>query len=240
MIRAIRCAIQHCSGVALVLLTLGPAVCADDALRSYFDGLRVRGLFTVAEHYAQERLADPKLDAALRTDLTVELSKTYVARAILLGSPRDEEVWQLARQVVAEVSAQGNTARGELLRAQVGLIAAAQAAVRRQDAELSPFDEILRQAARDSCDTAITTLPPVIAELDEALKTGRTSSRGFTPYELRQTVQALRIAWGEALRDRAALLPVDSPDRAADLLEAKQVFQAARTGMQDTRVSDLA
>lgn len=231
---------QSCSAVALMLLSVEQTTHADDALRTYFEGLRARGLFAVAEHYAQERLADPKLDAVLRTDLTVELSKTYVARAILIGPPRDEELWQLARQVITEASAQKDAARSDLLRAQVGLIAAAQAAVRRQDAELSPFDEVLRQAAQDSCDAAIQTLPPLIAELDDVLKTGRTAPRGFTPYELRLTVQSLRLAWGEALRDRAALLPAESPDRAADLLEAKQVFQAARTGMQETRVSDLA
>ncbi|HET6422423.1 MAG TPA: hypothetical protein VFG20_01995 [Planctomycetaceae bacterium] len=213
---------------------------ADDALRTYFDGLRSRGLLTVAESYAQGRLADPKLDPALRTELTVELSKTYAARAIALGPPRDAELWQLARQVLTEAATRNDVTRGELLRAQLGLIAAAQATVLRQDAELSPYDEAAQQAAQAACDTAIETLTPVIAEFDEGLKEGRTTRRGFTPYEFRQHAQALRIALAEALRDHAAVLPADSPDRASDLLEARQMFQTARAGMNETRVGDLA
>ncbi len=213
---------------------------ADEVLSTYFDGLRARGLFTVAESYAHGRLADPKLKPALRTDLTVELSKTYVARAILAGPPRDAELWQQARQVVTDATSRPDLTKGELLRAQGGLVAAAQAAVLRQDAELAPYDDVLRQTARDVCDQALAALPPLVEELDQRLKEGRAPRGDFTLYEQRQLVQSLRIAWAQALRDRSALFPNDSADRASDLVEAKQVFQAARTGMSKTPVDDLA
>ncbi len=231
---------RHGLVVALTVGVMASVAVADDDLTVYFDGLRARGLFTVAESYALGRLADSKLEPARRTDLVVELSKTLVAHAVLLGPPRDAELWQQARQVLTDAQARTDLVRTELIDAQAGLIEAAQAAIMRQDAELAPFDESLRTNSRTACTSAVTQLQPVIAQLDEQLRQGRVRSGQLSLYEARQLAQSLRIALGQALRDRAVLSPLSSAERMSDLAEAGQTFRTALTGLSEPRVQAQA
>lgn len=218
---------------AMALCVATTASFADDNLTTYFDGLRARGLFAVAESYAHSRLADPKLDPARRTDLVVELAKTLVAHAELIGPPQADELWQQARQVLTEAQSQPEPVRAERIAAQIGLIDASHAAVLRQEVELAPFDETLRETARTTCTAAITALEPVIEQLDEQLRQGRARTTQLSLFEARQLVQSWRISLGQVFRDRAILSPATSPERTADLTEANTVFRAALTGLND-------
>ncbi len=220
-------------GMAIFFATT--ASFAEEELPAYFDGLRARGLLTVAESYALGRLADPKLEPALRTAFVVELSKTLVAHAVMIGPPQDDELWQQAREVLTEAQQRPELVRGELIAGQIGLAYAAQAAALRQEAELAPFDEMLRDAARNAATSAIKALQPVIAQLDEQLRQGRPRAAQLSLFEARQFVQSLRIALGQALRDRAVLMPKDAPERTTDLIEADRTFRAAFTGLNDPR-----
>lgn len=221
---------------AAVLCALLSNSFADENLQVYFDGLRARGLFTVAESYALGRLSDARLEPALRTDLVVELSKTLVAHAVLIGPPQDEELWQQARDVLAEAQKRPDLVHGELITAQAGITLATQAAAIRQEAELAPFDETLRDTAQAACTSAIAALQPVITPLDEQLRQSRVRPGQLSLYDARQLVQALRISMGQALRDRALLAAKDSPERATDLVEADRLFRAAMTGLSDPRL----
>lgn len=224
-----------CCGTVLALAAafFTETVSADDSLESYFDGLRERRLFTLAETYAQDRLAEPKLEPSLRTDLVIELAKTLAARAVIIGAPQDEDFWQRALDVLADAQKHPDRIQRERIATRLGMIQSARAAVLRQEAILAPFDEPLRKTAMERTSLAIKSLTPVIGELDEQLRVGRVRAMSLSLYDARQLMQTARISLGQAMRDRAMLVNADSPERASDLIEADRTFRAAITGLSD-------
>ena len=82
----------------------GPSICraADESLGVYFEQLRVRGLFSIAESYAVSRLAQPNIARTRRIDLTIELSRTLAAHAEFASEQQQPELWKQARTVVDE------------------------------------------------------------------------------------------------------------------------------------------
>lgn len=67
--------------LALVIFT--PAISsADDPTHSYFEGLRQRHLFGIAEGYCLNRLAQPRITDTERARYTLELIRTLAAHAM--------------------------------------------------------------------------------------------------------------------------------------------------------------
>ena len=73
---------------------------ADETHARYFEQLRSRSLFSLAEGYAIFRLSQSNLSPSLQTELTVELSRTLAEHACFLPEDQQQEFWRRARATV--------------------------------------------------------------------------------------------------------------------------------------------
>lgn len=209
---------------------------AADELARYFDGLRTRGLFTVAETYALSRLDDSRLDRSRRTDLVVELSRTLAEHATHTTPQQREELWQQAQRTLAdELARLPPPARVELLAMQNALLMAQRAIVLCREVRYLPFDTVAQDAARAATAEALAKLAAVIVQCDELLRKGKPPGEGLAMHELRQGMQMLRIERGDVFRARAEISPSESPERASDIVDALQTYRAALPGLTDAQ-----
>ena len=132
-----------------------PSICgaADESLGVYFEQLRVRGLFSIAESYAVSRLAQPNIPRTRRIDLTIELSRTLAAHAEFASEQQQPELWKQARTVVDEERLREPASPfALLLAAQSALVVAAEVEWLRPECELHPFDDTLTNRTRQQSD----------------------------------------------------------------------------------------
>ena len=74
---------------------------ADREDEVFLDGLRQRRLFSLAETFCRERLAEPDLGEAERAELVIELAQTKAQHALNTAPADRGPLWQEARQVAA-------------------------------------------------------------------------------------------------------------------------------------------
>jgi TolA-binding protein len=220
--------------VAVCLLGSTFTVHADESLERYFEQLRRRGLFAVAETYAFTRLADPQLDAERRTELVIELARTHADHAAFAGPQQQDEFWQKARSLLTDELAK-RPPRAEALRAQLAFVAAVQADVIGREALLLPEEPLLQTAARQAADAAITALEATAKQLEESLRGGKTNPGDLPPHERRNLLQAAQLEMGNVYRLRAALTTKDAEARGNDLSEAEQAYRKSLQGAWEIR-----
>lgn len=224
-----------------LVLAIGPwlipaAASAEDVTARYFQELRNRQLFSLAEGYCLQRLAEPTVSAQQRAQLTLELSRTLVEHAKHVGQDERADLWQRAREVVATFLENWPDHSDRLrFQVQAAFIPAAQAESLRWQSELQPFDEELKQRGLELLEEATADLIELERSLDEAVSRVRSRPGGarngpLTPYELRTLWYNVRYRLGAAMIDRAKLLPDDSPDRMGALLDAEQWLRQLATG----------
>lgn len=212
------------------------AVTAADDLSRYFQQLRQRGLFVVAEHYAVSRLADDRLAPDRRTDLVVELSRTLAEHAEYASPQQRDELWDRALQVVEDELTR-KPLRAELLTAQAAFLAATRARALRWEVTVAPEDEPLRARWQASLTRALQLLEALSEQLEAVLKSTRRGEGQLALHEVRQLLLVARCDQGELLRDRAALRSTDDPERASDLVDAAAAFQRGQAGNVDPRIA---
>jgi hypothetical protein len=218
--------------IAVFVLPVGAA----DETGRYFEELRRRGLYAVAEHYALSRLGDSQLPAALRAEFTVELSATFAAHASAVSPQQRDELWNKAGDILDEALKQPNLPRMESLRAQRGLVAARRAEILFGDAQVASQDTVLVNQARAALTTTVELLAEQIGRLDASLKAGgKRNVADLAPHELRSLRDGLQLELGDAERRRAQLFAAGSPDRASALVEAQSAYRDALSGATDAR-----
>jgi hypothetical protein len=215
------------TGAGLLVVCVASTISsADESLEHYFDQLRRRGLFSVAETYAFTRLSDPMLDPQRRTDLVIELSRTYSEHAAFAGAADRSGFWDKARSVLAdELARTPPPPRAGLLRAQQAFITAVEAEVLYRDAVIQPDDGSLQTTARRAADAAITSLEQLIQQSQEALRTSGAKSDDLAAAERRNLLQAAQVELGHAYRHRAELTPRGTPERASDIIDAERAYR---------------
>jgi tetratricopeptide (TPR) repeat protein len=238
-----------CGALAILALWLvSVPVCADESLERYFDQLRRRGLFSVAETYAFTRLADPKLDPRRRTELVVELSRTYAEHAAFAGPPQQDEFWKKSRDILQdELDRKPASPRSALLRAQQAFVSAVQSDVLYRDAQVQPDDGALHATALRAAAAAVDALKQLVQQNQEALrptpnripKSSASSevspaSDDLSPFERRSLIQTALLEMGYVLLHRAELR-IDAKDRAADVVEAQEAFRQSQQGAAEPR-----
>jgi TolA-binding protein len=229
----------RCAAAVLVgLMAGGVAGQVDDSLERYFDQLRRRGLFAVAETYALTRLAEPQLKPERRSLLVLELSRTYADHAAFTDPPQQEQFWQKARQVIeAELERRPTPPHAELLRAQQVFVTAVQSEVLWRQALLQPDDIVLERAARRAAEAAVADLTKLVALLSPAAG----EPPGALPAPQRRVLlQSALLELGHAHRRRAELLRDQPAERASDLHEAEQAYRQALALPGDVRRGSLA
>ncbi len=219
----------------MVLATgLRPVCARADELATYFERLRERGLFQVAEQAALSRLDDAKLAPARRTDLLVELSRTLMQHATVASPANQAELWEQAVRVVQEgANAQPAPVHRELLLAQAAIVLAERATYARREAETTPWDSTTLKDARQACERALTAVRSLIAQ--SSGETGRRTVNELTPVELRAYQQTLQLIEGTVFRDRARLGTAGTAERASDIVDALQSLRAAQVGLVEER-----
>jgi tetratricopeptide (TPR) repeat protein len=198
---------------------------ADDSLELYFERLRDRGLFSIAESYAVSRLSQANLPRERHIDLTIELSRTLAVHAEFASERQQKELWKRARSIVDEErDREPSGPFAILLAAQSAMVPAGEAEWLRLECELKPFDEALATRARQQCSLAVQLLSTSEHELLSPPRdsgTGKEAAGGPSTHTYRVWLHRVRLALAQSLRNRAELTPADARQRTLDLVDAE-------------------
>jgi len=191
----------------------------EPSLRSrYFDGLRQRGLFSLAESVCFEELARVDLDPDARLDATLQLSRTLVEHAQVTSGSQQQDLWTRAQAVLDRFTTAAPK-HPESLRVaiQAALIPLAQGGYLARLADLAPLDRRRRGEALVTLQQGIDRLKPL---------QGRLENPGPLPHRRRQLLLATsRWRLAQAHLDRARMMTPGTPDRAADLIAAGETLK---------------
>ena len=199
------------------------------AIEQYFNGLRERRLFSLAETVCLRKLASRTLDPEIRSRYTVELSRTFAEHARFIADFEEQtELLEQAREAVFEELKRGRANPQQvLLEAQALFVAASEVELLRWRFELQPFDAIPR-------DRAVAVSLRLIEQFktfddkvsrDVSQPNRQPQPGGLTTFQLRGLQRAVRYRSAALLLDRARLFERGSPDRADALVKADAAFR---------------
>lgn len=205
-----------------------------EAVQRYFDGLRERGLFSLAETVCLRKLTE---DVGMVDEVryTVELSRTFSAHAEHVDSidEQTELLNQARTSIVKLLNGRKTHPQRLLLEAQLQFVTAREIEMLRWRYELSALDSAPAQQALNRSLETIPALGRLDKDLTVALR-NRSSDvmqERLTPWQLRGIQQVVRYRVGMVHLDRAKLLEPGSPDRAESLVEAKAWFRQLAGGL---------
>ena len=202
-----------------------------DVQAKYFRGLRQRRLFELAETYCRDQLRRDDLADDERLELSIELTRTLADHAVHATDVRQRaELWKQAHGTVEDlIKADPNSPRLPLLKYQAALLDASQGQSLRYQSELTPYDSVIRERSARLLKRAIKQFRVVRQDVERGLAAESTVSKA----EL--TGLAIQVQHREAVAtvDLAIVLPHNSPDRAATLLDAVNLLnELPRTSPQ--------
>lgn len=221
--------------MAVVPLLMGLVARGDEVTERYFDELRQRRLFSVAEGYCLDRLSDAALEPRRRAELSLELSRTLVEHAWYATGREQDELWQRAQQVLTDGLAAARTEpERTLLAIQAALVPAARGQALRWQVELFPHDAAVRRQALAAFDEAIPRLRNLERELTErhaaAQAAGNRERRTQTAWDVRKLLMNVQYQLAAVLVDQANVFAAGSADRADALLEAERYIRPLTGG----------
>jgi len=213
--------------ILLLMLATGNIVRADDAseARQYCARLRGLRLYSLAERYCYDRLADPRLSVADRIDFTAELTQTLAEHAAAVPFAEQSAYWQQARAAVDEaLAAHGDHPRSIVLRVQAALVQASAGTLSRWQSELAAG----RKAARDDALERLASATNELASLEKEFvalsrKPASEEPGRLRPWEIRDQLIQLRHRLALALMELAQVVP-DEADRARHLIDAERLL----------------
>lgn len=195
----------------------------------YFDGLRSRGLYSMAETVCHRKLATPNLDLATRTRYAVELSRTLTQHS--QNSPTldaQAELLKQARQAVSQVlENRPNHPQQILLESQLAFVAAFEVEGLRWRVDLAPFDKQLIGKARQLAESVTPLLQRLNLQAGEEARSRKIDVLGerLQPHQLRSLQRAIQLRLGLTYLEKARLFPKAAPDRADVLVKASEVLR---------------
>jgi len=212
-----------------VLAVLPLTLLADEQNAQFLEALRQRQLFELAEKHCRDALADRRLPAAERADLTVELIRTLALHALNIPPDERAERWQAARKAASDFLAGGEAApRAVLVRVQDALTLLAQGELGRQENDvgvLSPSGKYQALAALREASTLLEALDKQLARDIPHRRRTPPQNGDLSADELFSLHQQVRQQSARALRNRALLYETGSEDRLSLLLSATQVLE---------------
>ncbi|MCA9067455.1 MAG: hypothetical protein KDA84_00930, partial [Planctomycetaceae bacterium] len=191
----------------------------------YFEQLRKRRLFSVAEQFGTVRLADPLVTAEESIQITVELSKTYAEHARHTSGEEQELYWQFAESVLDEALAKhGEHPRSLLLEIQKAFVPAARGEFLSQQVALFPYDPNLKVQTEKVFETAIERLKTMESTLARQHRkqtlTRPVQSKGLATFEVHDLHSETRFELATTLQEFAKTKSRYSPVRTTLLKEA--------------------
>lgn len=219
---------------AILLATPATAEISFEETQQYFDGLRQRRLFTVAETVCLRKLNDSRLSVTERAWYSVELSRSFAAHAMFASSADEEqELFTRAREIPdALLRKIPDHPQRPLLLSQSLFVSAAQVETLRLRLELTPFADQLRAKALEQADETIPQLIRLEKEIGEELRAAPRDLLGtrLKPFQLRGLRQVVNYRLASLLLDKSLVLPGTSPDRAEALAMASSLFRKLAAG----------
>lgn len=207
-------------------------------IEDYFDGLRSRGLYSLAQTVCHRKLNDDRLDLLTRTRYAVELSRTLTGQSRTAATVSEQtELLKQARDAVQQIlDKHRNHPQRILLESQLTFVAAGELESLRFRVALSPFDDSLTDRAVVLAESLIPALQQLDEQAGREARTRRTPSLGdqLQPHQLRELRRLIQMKLGTVLLDKARLFSKSTPDRADALTQAAEVLrQVAAVSVDD-------
>ena len=204
-----------------VLVHLPTSIAAESTDQLFLEGLRDRRLFSLAESFCQQRLADSTLDDYQRIDLAIELSRTFAQHALHSASAEREVLWQRATAAIKALESQYSShPRFVLARIQLALIVLAEAEFARQEREMNSASTIPAEAPRSKLRQAIQIMQSIEDEVRQQMRQPSTSEARLSDQQLLSFQKHLNFQWARALRNQGLSYPEGSADRIGALSQA--------------------
>lgn len=214
--------------IALVLVQSATAQSRDQQLVS---GLRDRRLFELAESFCKERLAQASIDPVIKTELTVELLRTYALHAINASPTERAEWFKQAHDLAADFSIK-KPPRGILVQLQDALTWMA-------EGDLAAAEIRAGAVPASELDRALTPLRTATGALDDLnkfltkeiplLRRQAPAASELSADELFSLQQNVLYHWARVCRTRGELYPPKSPDRIALLQQSQEILRTPFT-----------
>ena len=214
---------------------------SDETHARYFDQLRQRGLFSLAESDAISRLERADLSIADKSSFAIELSRTLTEHAGFVSDEQREELWQRAQKVIQDLLDQDRlNPKALLLNGQSASVLVSQGDWLRAERELRPYDESLLNQAKSASSRAIEKLQSIEKKLAEPqVDVKKTGSVSLSGHELRSLLHRVRWQLAQSSRSLSELAPVGSAERSTHASNAEQSLRRL-TGVADEPVQSLA
>lgn len=226
---------------AALLLTLAARdlstiASADDTDARYFEQLRSRGLFSIAESVCRRRLQDDQLIAPDRTELSIELARTYAAHARSHPDEKERaslwdaaaEVLKVARSKVTETDLRFQLAVHE------GLVTCDRAEFDQLLADVNPYDRHQQARLQAMRERALRELEQLEATLQASLQR---ASSGKSAAPFKPLLKLVQFQAGSLWIAHGANFPANNPDRSNAWLHAEQKLKRVASSSNDERVT---
>lgn len=215
--------------IALCVTVVPDQAPASELQFQFFDGLRTRQLFSLAERYCHQELARKDLPATQRIDLSFELARTYTVHATFAPVEEQPDLWSRADQILDQSRlALPDHPRLILLNLQSGLQQCARGQAEFWKVQLNPENAAFKTLTEDFLQSGIASLTELEPQLRERLhKPGpkvASPEDSLLPVEIRHWLAACHFELGVALLTRAKLLSESSPDRFPLIEQAEKWF----------------
>ena len=195
----------------------------------YFDGLRSRGLYSLAETVCHRKISEADLDLITRSRYAVELSRTLTQHS--QDAPTldaQAELLKQARQTVDRIlEARPNHPQQILLESQLAFVTTYELESLRWRIDLTPYDKGLVDKARQLADSIIPVLQRLDSQADEQSRSRKIDVLGerLQSYQLRSLQRAIQLRLGLTFLEKARLFSESTPDRADALVKASEVLR---------------
>ncbi|WP_437205213.1 hypothetical protein [Planctomicrobium sp. SH664] len=134
-------------GIAIVTVAVR-AESGEGTSQRYFAGLRSRGLYVLAEEYAQTRLNELGLKPEQRFELHIELFRTLLEHGNASSGDQRKELWNAAERTLQSLAVDELTPeQHQQLQTQLALLPGEQGKTLAWNVTLIPEDELSRHAA---------------------------------------------------------------------------------------------
>jgi len=209
---------------------LSPLRAEDDTTR-YFQQLRRRGLFRLAEGVCFRKLARDDLTIQERSQYTLEFSRTLAEHAKYTTGKEQDELWKQATAVVEDFLKEHPEApRRRWLRLQKAVVLVLQGEFRRWDAQLFPYDSRYRTAALKTLDRAEAELQQLQRQLAGNAGTSNTGSGARDGSEGGLLRRHIRYQRSIVLVNRAELHKPESAERRQAVQQAQALLSRLAGG----------
>lgn len=214
--------------LAACVVSTFPAHGSEKVTTRYFEQLRRRGLLRLAAGVCRRELARKDLTPAMRSQYTLELSRTLTEQAKYAVGNEQADLWKRAAGVIdSALRSSPKMPRRNWLRLQRCIALVLRGEFLWWDAELSPSDAAIRQRA-------VKALQKAVGEL-QALE--RSDAPGTSAGERRELRRHIRYQLGIAYVDLAEIEPAGSAERKESLQKASAALSPLTAAAPSTAIT---